>query len=95
MAGACPLGISVRFQISGIDLGRFLARNRSIDVFNIEQPLNEHICQMLADSRNSHIEKYCHCLCVHQMVSFMEGRLWISDNKASLLEIETGRDAPK
>jgi hypothetical protein len=27
------------------------------------------------------------------MVSFMEGRLWISDNKASLLEIETGRDA--
>ena len=32
--------------------------------------------------------------CVHQMVSFMEGRLWISDNKASLLEIETGRDAP-
>lgn len=31
----------VRFQISGIDLGRFLARNRSIDVFNIEQPLNE------------------------------------------------------
>ena len=24
---------------------------------------------------------------------FMEGRLWISDNKASLLEIETGRDA--
>ena len=31
----------VRFQISGIDLGRFLARNRSIDVFNIGQPLNE------------------------------------------------------
>ena len=26
-------------------------------------------------------------------LSFMEGRLWISDNKASLLEIETGRDA--
>ena len=22
----------------------------------------KHICQMLADSRNSHIEKYCHCL---------------------------------
>ena len=28
-------------------------------------------------------------------LSFMEGRLWVSDNKASLLEIETGRDAPK
>ena len=26
--------------------------------------------------------------------NFEGGRLWISDNKASLLEIETGRDAP-